>query len=342
MSNKKHVDLECRYLMINQRPLCVWGTNIDKSNKDFIDSIDPDYFDYLRSIHSQAFDRDEIVDLDVQSQYAALSLRTAYSQSLETLFSLMFSTIQSPYCVPAWMNSYKNNELKNLVEKVHQGQEPILSIHGSEKLSWSAIYDRFFPVDPATKDDFSSETREGFIKTWSYFADDFLNESFNLEFNCIKHGLRVRPGGFKLLFGFTQDGDSLPPEEMMELSNSDFGLSYLKLHSINKNHAQIKYEHRNWNPKSLMWGLDFSAISIYNFRLVLQVMNGYTNSLSVPLKCPIDTSDFYHRESKSRITFSDICTPSKLTDSLTKEKIDSMYKRGEYIDIFRLEIEDSE
>ena len=146
MSNKKHVDLECRYLMINQRPLCVWGTNIDKNNKDFIDSIDPDYFDYLRSIHSQAFDRDEIVDLDVQSQYAALSLRTAYSQSLETLFSLMFSTIQSPYCVPAWMNSYKNHELKNLVEKVHQGKEPILSIHGSEKLSWSAIYDRFFQL----------------------------------------------------------------------------------------------------------------------------------------------------------------------------------------------------
>ena len=193
----------------------------------------------------------------------------------------------------------------------------------------------FFPVDPAIRDEFSSEIREGFVETWRYFASDFLNESFNLEFNSIKHGLRVRPGGFKLSFGFTQDGDNLPPEEMMALSKSEFGLSYFKLDSINKNHAQIKHEHHNWNPKYLMWGLNFSAISIHNFKSVLQAMNKYTNSSKYLLKCPVDISDFYHREDKSRITFSDICIPPKLTDDLTKEKIDSMYKRGKYIDIFR-------
>jgi hypothetical protein len=81
-------------------------------------------------LYSQSLDKqNEPTDRD--SQHAALALRAAYSQALETLFALIFAAVQARWCIPAWVNAYKNEELRNLVKKV-QEEQPIISVLGTK------------------------------------------------------------------------------------------------------------------------------------------------------------------------------------------------------------------
>jgi len=57
-----------------------------------------------------------------QKQYAAATLRIAYSQGLETLFALLCAVVQAPDCVIGWFLKYRNSELFELVRKIREGQ----------------------------------------------------------------------------------------------------------------------------------------------------------------------------------------------------------------------------
>lgn len=40
-----------------------------------------------------------------------------------------------------------------------------------------------------------------FSTLWYRFAGDYLNENLIAEYNSLKHGFRINPGGFKLMVG---------------------------------------------------------------------------------------------------------------------------------------------
>lgn len=188
MTKIENAELQCCHVIVGKRPLSVWDVDLGYKNQRFLSSIDPDYFNYLSQIHSQPANDQELLT-DKQSQHSALALRTAYSQALETLFALLFASIQAPHCIPAWISNYKNHELVELIEKI-QNNKPIDSVLDSETPTWPDIYDTLFNLKENDNGIFTA--RSGFTKTWSCFASDFLNESFSREYNSIKHGLRIR------------------------------------------------------------------------------------------------------------------------------------------------------
>ena len=190
------LDLQHYLFVVDERPVCVWDKSIYNRNEKFLKSIDPSYFEYLCRVHSQAIDTDR-EETNSEEQHAALALRTTYSQALETLFALIFASIQAPGCIPAWINAYKNHELKNLVRKV-QEEELVISTLDAEKPSWSDIYDSIFPLSNMSDSEHSTSIKNGFTKAWRYFCYDFLSDSSAREYNSIKHGLRVSSGGFKM------------------------------------------------------------------------------------------------------------------------------------------------
>ena len=68
--------------------------------EDFIKNIHSGYFEYCADIHIGNIKEDETDDRVAQN--ASIALRTVYSQSLETLFALLFSLIRSsilPVCL---------------------------------------------------------------------------------------------------------------------------------------------------------------------------------------------------------------------------------------------------
>lgn len=270
------------------------------------------------------------------AQHAALALRAAYSQALETLFALIFSAIQAPWCVPAWINAYKNHELRNLVEKVQEEQQ-MTSLLKTETPSWSTIYDFLFSALNIEDKAYESALKDGFIQTWMYFAHDFLDESSVREYNSIKHGLRISSGGFKLHIGIPEEPGVRPPQEkMMEVTSSAFGSSYLNSEKLGDwaHHLRLKGELRNWNLESLLWGLQLAAMSIANVQSVLKVKAG--NGSQAPFNCPENLSDFGKWKGFVNVTEPEVTILPEFIHPFTKEDILSNYKAGIYSDVRRI------
>jgi hypothetical protein len=275
---KEILDLQYCLFVVDERPVCLWDEDITLQNKRFLDRLDSSYFDYLYGIHAHVVNNaHDLTDKDVQ--HSALAMRTAYSQSLETLFALLGSAIQAYWCVPGWINSYNNAELYSLIGKI-QNNLPVMSAMEQESPKWCDIFHFLFSGLASVDEQYAASMEEDFSRTWTYLATDFLNEAFKREFNSIKHGLRVGSGGFKLRIGIPDEPGVQPPgEKMFDLSNSDFGSSYFTSHKIGepKHHIYIHDELRNWDLGSIAWGLQQAARSIKNVQSALRAINGFAS-----------------------------------------------------------------
>ena len=322
------LDLQYRFFVVGKRPLCLWDTNIGQKNLKFLNSIDPSYFEYLCHLYSHSLNNQD-EPTNREAQHAALALRTAYSQALETLFALIFAAIQAPYCVPAWINAYTNRELLDLVEKV-QEEKQVTSVLDTETPSWSDIYDLLFSATNAKDKAYESSLKDGFIQTWKYFAHDFMDRSSIREYNSIKHGLRVSLGGFKLKLhtGVLEEPVVPPPQDkMIEVTNSDFGSSYFNSEKIEACHLRLKGELRNWNLESLAWGLQLAAMSIANVQSALKTRE--TGS-PFPFKGPEDLSDFGKWGGLVSLIETDVVILPESIHSFTEKEILSNYKAKRY------------
>src|SRR5438105_3593647 len=101
-------------------PYALHSFHMEQDNQQFLNSIDPDYYLHIARINAAALETDE-------HQYAAVQLRMAYSQAIETLFVLLAAVAQAPYCPAGWVLCYHTAELYSLVRKIHNGED-ILSL----------------------------------------------------------------------------------------------------------------------------------------------------------------------------------------------------------------------
>lgn len=331
------LNLQYQFFVVDERPLCLWDEDIKHKTLEFLESVDPSYFEYMMNVHLQSMsetnESSEFAGKDLQ--HAALALRTTYSQALETLFALIFTAIQAPWCVPAWINAYNNFELRNLVDKVHSEQS-VLSVSDIEVFSWTSISEFLYSRLDLEDKEQESSLKADFARIWSCFALDFLSKEYAREYNSIKHGLRTRSGGFEIKVGIP-DEPGVPPsaEEMMVLSSSKFGTSYLISEKIGdwKHHIRLKKELRNWNVENLAQRIELAAMSISNVQSALKLMNGVSEA---QFKFPSNLSIFNWRPDFMNVTISEINIAPDFIDPFTKEQVLSRYKAKKSSGILRV------
>ena len=257
----------CRFA-VDSRAWCVWGTDLEEENTTFLKGLDPAYFDYLARTHGAALEGDS-------PQMAALALRIGYSHGLEALFALLGATIQAPDSVVAWLQLYRNDELTSIVRKVSECKA-IPSKLVLPTTSWNAVASAVH--QPIAGDEEKREgIARGFGQLWQRMAQDFLDAQFTHEYNSIKHGLRVRPGGFGLSVGMQESfGTPAKPEAMKPLGKGKFGSSFYFTESILKrrSHLRLRHSSRNWEPVNLAHGLALISMSMANTNSFLQLLNG--------------------------------------------------------------------
>jgi hypothetical protein len=277
--------LQRSIILVRDRPYAVWHTDISSINQEFLANFDPDYFAYLADTHLQAIAEDS-PDLtqdpssarrpSQRQLRAALALRNAYSQGLESLFSLLFATLQAPHCVPAWMLLYWPRDLRKMLKSVSDHDE-IARLLNLPSLSWSSIAQTV--LTPLVLEDHDKEVaiKRGFADLWSRFAEDYTNDVFRDEYNSIKHGLRARSGGFSLAIGIQPEaGVPAPQESMRSLGHSDYGSSFFMSQRIgrHKNQLSIMRNSRNWMPEDIANALRLVSISLQDLVSFLFVANG--------------------------------------------------------------------
>jgi hypothetical protein len=256
-------------------PLCVHDPDFVERNTTFLDSVDPGYFDYLAKVH--------LAGLEDDSQHAAIALRTAYHHGLETFFALLFAAVQATPVAYAWALKYNAADLRWLCQTV-TWSEYVRNLYGLNPVTWdglSGLVNRF-NFDAAKL----SETKQLFADLWRRFAGDFVREEHGFEYNSIKHGFRLRPGGFGLALGREpQPGVPPPEQEMKTLANSKFGSSFFTAEHFlkpppnpkgkrNSEHFRTRRRSLNWSPEAAVIAVQLLSMSINNVLSFMKIQCG--------------------------------------------------------------------
>lgn len=262
-------------------------TYIDtEGNIEFLEGIDCEYFSYVAE--------QNLPNIENENKHrAAISLRLAYSHGLESLFALLCSAVQAPQCSIGWLLNYKNFELTNIVKKISAGHF-VHTRFKDQNLTWKKIA-QFIHHNLGHDNKKKNLIIEGYGKIWTWMASEFTDENFTLEYNGIKHGLRINPGGFEIAIGKEKTFGVAPPaEKMVNLGGSEFGSSYFVKEFIAdtpKTNFRPRRHSRNWNPTNIANRLALISMSINNVISWLKIINGVN-----PEKCqfnnPVELDHF--------------------------------------------------
>lgn len=276
---------------VSDVPYCVWDPELSRMNLEFIKGIDPAYYEYIAAINKGALQ-------GAGSQYAAMAIRIAYCHGLETLFSLLCACIQAPDCIIGWLQKYTLKQLRDLVKSIVNYQTPIFCKFDLQSVTLEELSNLINDFNLQDEDK-KQQLQESFTTLWRRFARDFLDDKLIAEYNNIKHGFRVRPGGFSASVGLEDvPGVPPPPEKMSYLRGSAFGSSFFVPEGIGKEinkrnpiHFRFKKPALNWDPECLSHGLNLISMSLNNILAFLKLVNG-ADAESVQLLYPQDESYF--------------------------------------------------
>lgn len=342
MSTNNFLDLQYCYIVVDERPFCIWDQDLEKRSLNFLENLDPSYFGYMADVHLQNIGKSDDAK-SKESQHAALALRATYSQALETLFALISAGLQAPRCVPAWLYLYTNHELRSVIDKIHNRKHLISQVK-MNRLSWTYVSEIVLQCLVIEDKEKETAIKKGFAHLWSRFASDFLDDKFTNEYNSIKHGLRIRPGGFYVAMGLQDHpGSPVPAEKMRLMGKSDFGSSYIATEKIGKlsHHLQMKHHFQNWSPEDMAWGLHMISMSITNVQSALKILNG-VNPENIQFHWPSDLSSLLepwkrsHRIGVTSMSGLTIQIQPDFIDAFPKERILSDYTDGKDAGVRRL------
>jgi hypothetical protein len=261
-------DIQYARFAVNEKPYCLWDLDIHASNLDFINSIDPRYFEHIANLHGQFLEGEE-------KQYAAIALRIAYSHGLENLFALLCATVQAPDCIVGWLLKYQNIDLYEVIKKISE-RRAIYSRLRARPVTWDVIANLIFSYLKTGDDEKDLRIRNSFARLWARFATDYLNVNHASEYNSIKHGLRVKMGGSYFALGVEATPGVPPPSDRMRIvGQSEFGSSFFisdKLHD--GRNFSIRHHTLNWNPQNFIYGLRLISFSITNVLGFLKIFYG--------------------------------------------------------------------
>lgn len=284
--------IEYSKIVVDETPYCFWDWELQDKNLAFIDEIDPTYFEFIAEVNRNALAKE-------QNQHAAIALRMGYSQGLEAFFALLCATVQAPDCIIGWLLKYK--DLKSIVRKIHNHQ-PVKTKLRIHSVTWKTLSNTI-NLFPDEGDEKEQQIKKSFAKLWNNFAKDFLDENNQYEYNSIKHGLRIKPGGSQIAIG-REDTPGVPaqPEQMQLLSRSEFGSQFFTTENIDdvKHHCRIKRHRRNWDPENFIHGLNLISLSIKNVISFLKFGHGIR---PVTFQYP-DNEDYYKEPWKKSVGLS--------------------------------------
>jgi hypothetical protein len=271
-------------------PYCLWEVNIKERNNEYLDSIDHEFFEYLGVVNFDQIQGDE-------KKRAAIAIRMAYFQGMETLFLLIGALVQGYDCAYAWVAKCMTGDLRQIVEKISEGTNTIKGKVKIDHYTWESIARVVFAY-AYSEPEKVEETAKAYAKVWGILAHEYLNKTNAMEYNSIKHGIRAKSGGFGLAIGLEEEyGQPAPKENMKSLGHSEFGSSFFALERVgeskgSKNRSVKSRRHSvNWSPDSLVMQLQLISMSIGNVVSILKILNGATAG-TVKFYRPVDIDDF--------------------------------------------------
>ncbi len=258
--------MDNRAFVVGDKPYCVWygkGTT-----EAFLKEIDTKYFLYLAEVHSQNLDGNN-------KEKAFIALRTAYHQGLETLFMLLFATLQAPNSVVGWLLKCKTQQLHQFVKDVSAGKLPFIWKWKLKANSWDGISELINGRLFADSED-CVKIHEHFARTLEKLASDYSERHSSNEYNSFKHGFRASSGSGPTFSFNTNDKPSL-------VLSSEYGTTFnvikalegIKPGSHLDHHFILEHCHVSSDAKMTASALSMIAMSIHNIVAFLKILHSF-------------------------------------------------------------------
>ena len=266
--------LENVIVVVNEEPYCFWSTNARGENQEYLCSIDGTYFQSIGNLVIEGFAKE-----DGSKSHVSTLLRLTYYHALETFFSHICAMLQAPDCVVGWVQKASNQDIRNVVRKIDEKDNSIKRTLDIKEISWESLARSILQVSDTDEHRVEANIKN-FSCFWSRIASEYLRPEAAHEYNAMKHGFRVRSGGFQLLFGREMEPGK-PPEmdKMKTLTQSDYGSSYFKAEQCSaksgKNRSYyLKRFSINWSFEATLAKLMIVSGSITNVMGFLKILNG--------------------------------------------------------------------
>jgi hypothetical protein len=264
---------------VNKKPWLVVDPDLETRNLEFLNGIDAEYFKYCLEAHGQAE--------DAKFQHAAIAMQATLHHALETLFSLIGVLVQAPYCGYAWIAKCQTSHLIDLIQGISEEDKSIFTRLPDLEVSWSGIAStigELCSLELHAKNPRRFAASHG--ECLSRLAKEMTDENNRCEYNSIKHGFRVRAGGFKAWMSMDQNAAYSPFDELegcSMITESDFGVSYFKLVPLSTASKERGLKPlrviANWNPTRTMLLIQLAYAFIVNTTNALKRLNGVTERL---------------------------------------------------------------
>jgi hypothetical protein len=240
--------MSSEYYFVYDQPYCLWTENAVEKNDQFLSDIDPSIYD--RQVKNYA--RRNLDKVAIRREISPL-VRLFWHHSVETLLTLIGAALQAPRTVFAFFPDCSNQDVRNIAK----------SLYNSKPLEFCVIYPR-----PANFEDFSR-----FCYSWTKWANDedtitfvaralngivgdYLRDGHRLEFNSIKHGLRMSTG--ETSFSMKPNEGDAPGIKLSAKDSSRF-MTIVPIDALGKEHKKI---HRQVITVTTGWSLEKSIKDI--------------------------------------------------------------------------------
>lgn len=277
--------LQNSIFVVNEEPYCIWEVSLSERNNEFLEGIDTGYFDYAVKVHLDADDE----------KRASIALRATLHHAEETLFSLLGAYIQAPDCAYAWIAKCSNNDLRDFVNKVSNLSNSLFTKLNIERVSWEAVANSVFAYYMPESEK-RKQTVDLFASLWQRLAYEYTDQNNVDEYNSLKHGFRVRSGGFSMVVGLEPEYGVPPPQEETRLvGSSEFGTTFFKIEPVKQKKGDRNIRSRkisiNWEVEKVILLIQLVSMSIHNVTSALRIVNGAKAGTCMFLR-PQEDSDF--------------------------------------------------
>lgn len=270
---------------VNDEPYCLWEVDPERRVRSFLDGLDVDFFEYTLQTHLQTEDE----------KRALVAIRLSLHHATETMFSLLGAFVQAPDCPYAWIAKCSNGELREFTERVNRSDPLLISKLNIPLVNWHSIGSAVFATyQPGTER--QTNTVECFANLWAALTEELNKPAYVDEYRALKHGFRIRPGGFTLVAGVEHEYGIPPPAaEMKTIGKSAFGATFLKIEPLGSakgtRHIRSRQTSVNWSLERIILLHQLVHMSINNVVSALKVVNQYKPSECRFLR-PENDSDF--------------------------------------------------
>ncbi len=254
--------------VVDEDAACVWDTDLQRHNIEFLRSFDADFFRYVATTHLEALESSE--------RQAAQALRLFYGQALETMFALIFAAVQAPDCVFGWLRRYQPRHLRRLIRKVDTAQPILTKLRPTPTVTWDSLAEMLHS-GISLDEEARSQVEERFSSFLQFAARQYLSQLNTDEYNGIKHGLRASSGGHVLRIGIQEEVGVRPAEDQMQtIFASPYGSHFYLLDQLPgiRHHFGVKRCSTNWDARSLGAIIKICSAVLNNTLSVLKQLAG--------------------------------------------------------------------